>query len=170
MATILTDSSHYTAIADAIRAKNGSSDTYTPSQMAEAITAISGGVQSETVTCDYTNDSAIDFYRTKSDTPLYAELTSNSDTSVSYGVYYWIKSGFFFFGEGGTLDPDKSYYTVCEDGMGDYTNNVEVTDYNISLADPPSYSTLYGDTIYNAQFLPNTGDNPVTYTIKLTYG
>ena len=170
MSKKLYDESDVQALADAIRSKNGLTTKYKLSEMPSAIYALSGGVQSETVTCDYTNDSAIDFYRTKSGTPLYAELTSNADTSVSYGESYWIKGGFFFFGEGGTLDPDKSYYTVCEDGMGDYTNNVEVTDSNIFLYDPPSYSTLYGDTIYNAHFLPNTGDNPVTYTIKLTYG
>jgi hypothetical protein len=32
-----------TSIANAIRSKNGSSDTYTPSEMADAIAAISGG-------------------------------------------------------------------------------------------------------------------------------
>ena len=43
MALIFTDDQNYSDIADAIRAKNGSQATYTPSQMADAIEAISGG-------------------------------------------------------------------------------------------------------------------------------
>lgn len=40
MSYVITDSQNYTDIANAIRGKNGSSDTYTPSQMATAITNI----------------------------------------------------------------------------------------------------------------------------------
>lgn len=43
MAMIATDSAHYTAIADAIRTKSGGTDTYTPAQMAAAISAIQTG-------------------------------------------------------------------------------------------------------------------------------
>lgn len=43
MARVMTDNKYYTEIANAIREKNGSSDKYTPAQMAEAILAISGG-------------------------------------------------------------------------------------------------------------------------------
>ena len=43
MAKVLVNESSLTGIADAIRGKNGSTDTYKPSQMAAAITAISGG-------------------------------------------------------------------------------------------------------------------------------
>ena len=43
MAKVLVNESSLTGIADAIRSKNGSTDTYKPSQMAAAITAISGG-------------------------------------------------------------------------------------------------------------------------------
>ena len=42
MATGLTDSSNYQAIAEAIRAKNGSDETYTPEEMAAAVMAIEG--------------------------------------------------------------------------------------------------------------------------------
>lgn len=46
MAVVRTDNRYYSEIADAIREKNGSADTYTPAQMAEAIRAISvGGIQ-----------------------------------------------------------------------------------------------------------------------------
>lgn len=43
MAKVITDEQNYQNIADAIRAKLGSADTYTPSEMAAAIGAISGG-------------------------------------------------------------------------------------------------------------------------------
>lgn len=43
MATIRTDSAHYTAIAEAIREKNGESTTYKPSEMAAAIKAVETG-------------------------------------------------------------------------------------------------------------------------------
>ena len=55
MSIVYTDSQNYTDIANAIRGKNGSSDTYKPDEMAAAITAIpSGGTtinnQDKTVT------------------------------------------------------------------------------------------------------------------------
>lgn len=43
MAIITTDNQHYMDIADAIRIKNGSSDTYLPSEMAQAIIDIPSG-------------------------------------------------------------------------------------------------------------------------------
>lgn len=43
MANVIIDDTHLTNIADAIRSKNGSVDTYTPAQMAAAISAIETG-------------------------------------------------------------------------------------------------------------------------------
>ena len=40
MSYVITDRQNYTDIANAIRGKNGSTDTYTPAQMATAITNI----------------------------------------------------------------------------------------------------------------------------------
>ena len=45
MAKVLVNESSLTGIANAIRGKNGSTDTYKPSEMAAAITAISGGAE-----------------------------------------------------------------------------------------------------------------------------
>ena len=45
MAKVLVNESSLTGIADAIRSKNGSTDTYKPSEMAAAITAISGAAE-----------------------------------------------------------------------------------------------------------------------------
>ena len=47
MEKVLTNSQHYTDIADAIRSKNGSGNTYKPSEMAEAILALEGGGELE---------------------------------------------------------------------------------------------------------------------------
>lgn len=48
MANKITDTKYYSAIADAIRAKNGSSDTYYPADMAQAIEDIpSGGIDED---------------------------------------------------------------------------------------------------------------------------
>lgn len=54
MAKVLISDQYLTNIANAIRNKNGSQNTYTPAQMASAITAISGGsaptLQNKTIT------------------------------------------------------------------------------------------------------------------------
>lgn len=54
MAKVLISDQYLTQIGEAIRSKNGSSDTYTPAEMASAIAAISGGgspiLQNKTIT------------------------------------------------------------------------------------------------------------------------
>lgn len=76
MADRLIQTETLTAIADAIRGKNGTSDTYTPSQMAAAITAISTG--GESVWFDDRNDS-VKAYLTGS--AVYTDA-NRSNTSV----------------------------------------------------------------------------------------
>ena len=168
MATVLTDSAHYTAIADAIRARTGRNAAYTPAQMPAAIAALTGGgVQSETISGEYTDTDRLDFRREISGTPLYAELTSTADADVTYGQSYWIKSGFLFFSESGEVDTEKSYYYVCEDGMN-FGYKSDVTSNAVALCAPGSISTLYQDSAMGG-FLPDTGETPVSYTIKLVY-
>lgn len=75
MADRLIQTETLTAIADAIRAKNGSSDTYTPVQMADAITAISTG--GESVWFDDRNDS-VRAYLTGSEVYTAANRSSTS--------------------------------------------------------------------------------------------
>ena len=68
MAKVLVNESSLTGIADAIRGKNGSTDTYKPSEMAAAITAISGGAEpviealSVTSNGTYTASNGVDGY------------------------------------------------------------------------------------------------------------
>ena len=63
MTKVLTDPKYYTAIANAIRAKNGSTTTYKPSGMADAITALTtssnGGTAGHTVTLKQTEHQTI---------------------------------------------------------------------------------------------------------------
>ena len=61
MADSLIQTATLTAIADAIRAKNGSSDTYLPSQMASAISNISCGLgfSAQNLSCDTTCQSFV---------------------------------------------------------------------------------------------------------------
>lgn len=68
MAKVLVNESSLTGIADAIRGKNGSTDTYKPSEMAAAITAISGGgeptIEALSITANgtYTAPDGVDGY------------------------------------------------------------------------------------------------------------
>lgn len=57
MAKVLINESNLEDIADAIRAKNGSSDTYLPSQMATAISNISTGLDIKKLTTTVSADS-----------------------------------------------------------------------------------------------------------------
>lgn len=56
MAIVTTDNQYYTAIANAIRGKNGTETTYKPSDMAAAITAIPSGGGGGTFNIDWEND------------------------------------------------------------------------------------------------------------------
>lgn len=60
MANVLVADSSLSAIADAIRSKNGTSDTYKPSEMADAIEAISGGGITPTGTISITANDTYD--------------------------------------------------------------------------------------------------------------
>lgn len=124
-------------------------------------------VTEETVSGEYTDTDRLDFTRQIDKTPLYIEIHSNADPSVTYGQSYWIKSGFIFFGENGEVDTKKSYYYVCEDGMN-FGYNSSVTSEAIALSAPGSISTLYQAGVIGG-FLPDTGENPVSYTIRLVY-
>lgn len=60
MTKVMTDPKYYTAIANAIRAKNGSTTSYKPSGMADAITALTAsGITEHTVTLKQTKNQTI---------------------------------------------------------------------------------------------------------------
>ena len=92
-------SSIFQAIADAIRGKNGSSDTYTPSQMANAILNIpSGGGGSETETTLWTNPDS-----------TYASFAKQTIT-LSESVSNYDKIRIYFKINGGSSSSDISFF------------------------------------------------------------
>lgn len=75
MTKVLTDPKYYTAIANAIRAKNGSTEIYKPSGMADAITALTtSGITEHTVTLKQTKNQTIS---------VTAEMSDGTGTSQS---------------------------------------------------------------------------------------
>ena len=103
MAKVLVNESSLTGIADAIRAKNGSTDTYKPSEMAAAITAISGAaepvIEALEVTSNgtYTASNGVDGYspitvnvpQDGSPPESAFVLTGNCDYRFSYNGWNW---------------------------------------------------------------------------------
>lgn len=88
MARMYTDSDNYSDIADAIRELNGSSDTYTPTQMATAIRALARvtGVKGDAESSYRTGDVNL----TPEDLGIdeeYAKLGVVSDVDEKLSVY-----------------------------------------------------------------------------------
>lgn len=115
MANVVINEQHLEDIADAIRTKNGSSDTYTPAGMAAAITAIATGAEYETGTKNQTASSstslAISFSNTHTTAPsiviaVHTSSTSNQYTNVGFLVNYNKATG---TSRGGS----SSYYGQC---------------------------------------------------------
>lgn len=111
MAKVLISDQYLTQIGDAIRSKNGSSDTYTPAEMAPAIAAISGGsapiLQNKTITPSanqqiITADNGYDGLES---------VTINGDTDL---ISSNILSGVNIFGVTGNINP-AAYYSGADD-------------------------------------------------------
>lgn len=99
MAKVLVNESSLTGIADAIRGKNGTTDTYKPSEMAAAITAISGGgeptIEALSITANgtYTAPDGVDGY-----SPVTVNVPQDggppdSDFVLSGDLSYWDYNG-----------------------------------------------------------------------------
>ena len=111
MAKVLISDQYLGDIANAIRNKNGSQNTYTPAQMASAITAISGGsapnLQNKTITPSanqqiITADSGYDGLNS---------VTINGDTNL---ISSNILAGVNIFGVTGNINP-AAYYSGADD-------------------------------------------------------
>lgn len=131
MTKVLTDPKYYTAIANAIRAKNGSTDSYKPSGMADAITALTtSGITEHTVTLKQTKNQTISVSAVTSD----GTGTSYSDNditltprlsslSLSVTASYGYKAGNLIInGETQTVTStnvpfDKDYVISAEDAV-----------------------------------------------------
>lgn len=87
MTKVLTDPKYYTAIANAIRAKNGSTTSYKPSGMADAITALTtSGITEHTVTLKQTKNQTISVTAEMSDSTGTSQ--SSNDTTLTPRVGY----------------------------------------------------------------------------------
>lgn len=113
MAKVLISDQYLTNIANAIRNKNGSQNTYTPAQMASAITAISGGsapiLQNKTITPSasqqiITADSGYDGLES---------VIVNGDTNL---ISSNILAGVNIFGVTGNINP-ATYYSGVDDPL-----------------------------------------------------
>ena len=82
MAKVLVTNTYLSNIADAIRGKNGTTNTYTPAQMAPAITAITPRLQAKTGIVATTTPVTV-----TADSG-YEGLSSVQVAAITIGVYY----------------------------------------------------------------------------------
>ena len=138
MAKVLISDQYLTNIANAIRNKNGSQNTYTPAQMASAITAISGGstpvLQNKTITPSanqqiITADNGYDGLESvtiNGDTNL---ISSNILAGVNiFGVTGNINSATYYSGDSdpaNTLGKEGDFYFKYEPSSSTNTNEQE---------------------------------------------
>lgn len=91
MTKVLTDPKHYKAISDAIRAKNGSTEIYKPSGMADAITALTtSGITEHTVTLKKTKNQTISVMAVTSD--VTGASFSGNDITLTPRIYSLVLS------------------------------------------------------------------------------
>ena len=130
--TVYTNSKYYHDIADAIRAKNGTSDTYTPAEMAPAILNLEAGEgpainnQDKTVT-PTTNQQLI---TADSGYTGLGIVTVQGDTDLIAGN---IKSGVDIFGITGTLTADYPVLTEATNSTG-ITANITTIEQPLELS------------------------------------
>ena len=121
MSKVLVTESYLDDIADAIRGKNGTENTYKPSQMAAAITALpdSAVLDDKTITANGTYDPSDD------DLDGYSEVTVNVPNSYAEGDEGKVVSN------GALVAQTARSSEITENGTYDTTLNDEVT-VNIS--------------------------------------
>lgn len=141
MAIVTTDNQHYSAIADAIRAKNGLTTTYLPSEMAAAITALPTG------------GGALDFITNTTD---YGSSWWESGSSADRGIVLPDSIAFedikFLIGIGGnnnssvSIDSSKHIvYIFCPDL---YKRTIQDGEGNIYYACLGTYMSKYSSYHY----------------------
>lgn len=161
MTKVLTDPKYYTAIANAIRAKNGSTEIYKPSGMAAAISAIQVGggsaamypkvrikqtgnqviratpkirsdINSSIASNDTARDGYVDFdWHLSHGTPIQFEVAVSATDNSKYVCGNLIVNGENIGSTTATLDIDKDLTIEAEDAQP------------ISSTMPESYAVLY---------------------------
>lgn len=184
MAKVLVSESNLTNIANAIRSKNGSSNTYTPAQMAPAILAIPTGGGSSTlwninitqsehqtisVTTSFSKSGTSSYTIGSSDTPTVV-ATVTPDTGYVAGAASVQQSGTTFNVSASAATPETT-----TDIVKNYSNVVATIDgNNFSISSLGNYSdgwwvpggvTITPDYGYMALVTPQSG---VAYTFTGT--
>lgn len=162
MANKITNTEHYAAIANAIRRKNGETDTYTPAEMADAIGRIpkGGGGASEGDVTFYDYDGSIVASYTAAQFAALEEMPENPDHTdeglTSQGWNWNLTDAKAYVAKYGKLNVGQMY--VPTDGK---------THVLISIpADDPSYETTlyFGHTTASGQTVIDWGDGSPTET------
>lgn len=110
MAVVITDDKHYTDIAAAIRAKNGTDTKYKPSEMATAIAALSGAKVTEVSVSEDSNTFTVTY---EGGTSVSGSAAFDSD-----GIPTGLSDG-----KGGSVTFSGGYPVSAVDGSG---NRVEI--------------------------------------------
>ena len=162
MANKITNTEHYAAIANAIRRKNGETDTYTPAEMADAIGRIpqGGGGASENDVNFYDYDGSIVASYTAAQFAALEEMPENPDHTdeglTSQGWNWSFANAKAYVAKYGKLNVRQMY--VPTDGK----THVFI---NILEYDPSYETTLYfGHTTASGQTVIDWGDGSPTET------
>ena len=162
MANKITNTEHYAAIANAIRRKNGETDTYTPAEMADAIGRIpqGGGGASENDVNFYDYDGSIVASYTAAQFAALEEMPENPDHTAegltAQGWNWSLANAKAYVAKYGKLNIGQMY--VPTDGK----THVYI---NIPEDDPSYETTLYfGHTAASGQTVIDWGDGSPTET------
>ena len=162
MANKITNTDYYSAIANAIRRKNGETDTYTPAEMADAIGRIpkGGGGASEGDVTFYDYDGSIVASYTAAQFAALEEMPENPDHTdeglTSQGWNWNLTDAKAYVAKYGKLNVGQMY--VPTDGK----THVFI---NIPHDDPSYETTLYfGHTTASGQTVIDWGDGSPTET------
>ena len=168
MANKITNTEHYAAIANAIRSKNGETDTYTPAEMADAIGRIpkGGGGASEGDVTFYDYDGTVVASYTAAQFAALEEMPENPDHTdeglTSQGWNWSFGNAKAYVAKYGKLNVGQMY--VPTDGKTHVFINIP--------EDDPSYETTlyFGHTTASGQTVVDWGDGspPETFSGKST--
>lgn len=123
MANKITNTQYYSDIADAIRSKNGSSDTYTPAQMATAISNISTFPVGTKCACASPIGSVKNIVR---------EINKISSQYTDMDYMFYLLGSTYSFGSGFPIDLINSFDVSNVTSMKYMFNNINFEGINLS--------------------------------------